>query len=123
LLVQVRRAVQLDNYHQFFALHKETPNLGNCILDLMLDARRLHALQRVCKGYKPTVPLAFVVQMLDMDEEGAALLRKAGCVIEEVDGDADAGGGDGDGGPGVVINTQDSVGDMSAVFSNEKLLL
>ena len=71
------------------------------------------------------MPLPFVTRMLDMNEEGAALLRKAGCVVEEEDSndaDGDA-GGDAGGGPTLVINTKDSAVDMSAVFSNEKLLL
>ena len=64
--LQIRRAVQLDNYHQYFILRRSTPHLGNCILDLMIDARRLHALQRICRGYKPTVPVDFVLAALDI---------------------------------------------------------
>ena len=48
--LDVRKAIQFDNYHKFFKLYKCTPNLGVCILDLLVDNCRLQALQRICKG-------------------------------------------------------------------------
>ncbi len=109
----MRRAVQLDNYHQFFLLYKTTPNMGNYLLDLMVDNFRLQALQKVVRAYKPSVPLDFAMRALgfeDSPDEGLELLRKAGCVVAE-------------GPEGTEINTKDSVVDMAAFLTQEKLLL
>lgn len=39
--LKIRKAIQMDNYHAFFQLYKETPNHGNYILNTMLDTWRL----------------------------------------------------------------------------------
>jgi SAC3/GANP family len=134
--LQVRACIHLDNYHRFFQLYKHTPNLGNCILDMMIDARRLHALQRVCRAYKPSVPVDFIVQELAFEsgEEGEDIMRKAGCVLEQMTGEggegADAAATSSTKSEGLSsklsqlhINTKDSVIDMSVVFTQDKLLL
>jgi hypothetical protein len=138
----VRQAIQFDNYHRFFSLYKDTPNLGNYILDLMLDGRRLQALQRICRGYKPSVPLDFVISALSFDniEEGVEFVKKAGCMLirggggEEVSGKGDSNSTEGAiassdeigaGGviDGVEINTKDSLVSATAVFTQDKLLM
>jgi hypothetical protein len=39
--LKIRKAIQMDNYHAFFQLYKETPYHGNYILNTMLDTWRL----------------------------------------------------------------------------------
>jgi hypothetical protein len=112
--LKVRRAVQLNNYHQFFLLYKTTPNMGNYILDLMIDNFRLQALQKIVRAYKPSVPLDFAMSALGLEDtrdEGLELLKKAGCLV--------AAGPEGT----QELNTKDSVVDMAAFLTQEKLLL
>jgi SAC3 family protein LENG8/THP3 len=83
--LQIREAVRQDDYHRFFQLYRVTPHLGNCILDIMLNAMRLRAMQRICKAYAPTIPVIYVMQELSFDtaEETEEFLRKLNCVIEK----------------------------------------
>lgn len=125
--MQIRRAIQQDNYHRFFSLYRETPNMGNYILDLMIDTWRVQALQKIVKAYKPSISAAFVVNELAFysEEEGLLFLRKTGCILvavstecgstEESVAHLDASLLD--------INTKDSVIDIGAIFTQEKLLL
>ena len=62
--LKVMRAVRLDNYHQFTHLHRTTPNMGNKLLDLMIDNTRLQYLSRLCKSHKPTVPVSYIATEL-----------------------------------------------------------
>lgn len=119
--LQVRQSVQLDNYHKFFRLYHDTPNLGNHILDLMTDNKRLLALQKVVRSYKPTVPVTFVTAMLNFDdeEEGIEFLKKAGCILE----DAKEMNSLGISMTHLDINTKDSIVDTSVILHQDKLLL
>lgn len=111
--LQIRQALQLDNYHRFFKLYRNTPNMGSYILDLMVDNWRVLALQKMCRGYKPDVGVDFVLEELAFPDRtlGLDFLRKVGCVVvgNEV---------------GTALwNTKDSVVDLSALLSDSKLLL
>ena len=111
--------------------------MGNYILDMMIDARRLHALQRICRAFKPSVPVDYVMQELSFEnaEEGEEAMRKAGCILEYEVVDNE---GEGSNSSSSVrsdddlnsklqsqlhINTKDSVIDMSVAFTQNKLLL
>ncbi|CAE7665009.1 leng8, partial [Symbiodinium microadriaticum] len=63
----MRESMLLENYHRFFRLYRDTPNLGNCILDMMLDSWRVKALQRIIRAYKPVIAVEFVAQELSFD--------------------------------------------------------
>lgn len=112
--LQVRQALQLDNYHQFFRLYRTTPNMGAYILDLMLDNWRALSLQKICRAYKPEVGAQFVVDELAFTdrEEGYAFLRKVGCVLTKDEASKL-----------LMINTKDSVVDLAALQTQTKLLL
>jgi hypothetical protein len=117
----VRQAIQLENYHKFFQLYRNTPNLGNYVLDLMIDNRRLLSLQKIVRSYKPSVPIGFVSSVLNFDteEEGREFIVKAGCVLENITEVNSLG-------IALIqleINTKDSVVDTSLVLNQEKLLL
>lgn len=112
--LQVREAVQLDNYHKFFKLYRVTPDMGGFLLDLMLDNWRALALQKMCRVYKPEVTASFVSNELAFSDEviGFDFMRKVGCVLEE------------DKATGVLMwNTKDSTVNLSALITQENLLL
>jgi hypothetical protein len=114
--LKVRKALQHDNYHQFFRLYKITPNMGNYILDLMIDTLRLKAMQRICRGYKPNVTAAFVTNELAFEDSelGLEFLKKIGGIIEEQKAGEET---------IIFLNTKDTVIDSTAIFTQENLLL
>ena len=54
--LDVRSALALGNYHRFFRLYNETPNMGAYLMDMFALRERLAALCNICKAY---VPLSF----------------------------------------------------------------
>jgi hypothetical protein len=80
--MNIRRALLQENYHRFFVLHKTTPDLGNCILDLMAGPYRFKTLQRMFKAYKPSVEEDFVLQELGFEDKdsGVTFLESSGCL-------------------------------------------
>ena len=48
--LQVRSALASGNYHRFFRLYNEAPNLGIYILDMVVHRERLAALAAICKA-------------------------------------------------------------------------
>jgi hypothetical protein len=84
--LNVRHAVQTDNYHRFYRLYKQTPNLGNCILDLMIDNWRLLTVQKLVRVYKPKLEVAFITDCLKFNSETECtdfLTSAGGIVVKE----------------------------------------
>lgn len=48
--LSVRSAVALGNYHKFFQLYLDTPNMGAYLMDMFVVRERLAALCNMCKG-------------------------------------------------------------------------
>ena len=48
--LEVRSAIALGNYHRFFQLYLEAPNMGAYLLDMFIDRERLSALACICKS-------------------------------------------------------------------------
>lgn len=48
--VAVRSALALGNYHKFFQLYLDTPNMGAYLMDMFVVRERLAALCNICKG-------------------------------------------------------------------------
>lgn len=48
--LDVRSAVALGNYHRFFQLYLDTPNMGAYLMDMFVDRERLSALAVICKS-------------------------------------------------------------------------
>lgn len=111
--LSVREAVQQGNYHKFFSLSLIAPNMGNFILNPMIDSARFQALQIICKGYKPAVPVKMVTRELGFDDimEAGHYLRSVGCVFEN---EHDF--------PNTSIDTQKTVLEVSAQTQNNLLL-
>ncbi len=55
--LQVRHAVALSDYFQFFRLHETVPNLGSCLTLCMAQTMRLRALKRITKAFRPSLDL------------------------------------------------------------------
>lgn len=136
--LKVRQAVQIDDYHSFFKLYQTTPNMGNYLLDLMIDSYRLQTLQKMCKSYKPSLPVPYVLKELafENDEIGIDFMGKCACIFQEaeVEGQDDAPVATKNGKPvkkqvdmsnvqKLEWNTKDTVIDMSMLTAQDKLLL
>ncbi|KAL8775265.1 MAG: hypothetical protein Q9209_000271 [Squamulea sp. 1 TL-2023] len=62
--LDARSALALGNYHRFFQLYLDTPNMGAYLMDMFVGRERLSALSAICRAYKPDVPLRFVTEEL-----------------------------------------------------------
>jgi hypothetical protein len=48
--LDARSALALGNYHKFFRLYLETPNMGAYLMDMFVVRERLAALANLCKA-------------------------------------------------------------------------
>lgn len=55
--LNVRSALALGNYHRFFQLYLDTPNMGAYLMDMFVVRERLAALCNICKAYVSSPPL------------------------------------------------------------------
>ncbi|KAL4803957.1 SAC3/GANP/Nin1/mts3/eIF-3 p25 family-domain-containing protein [Aspergillus unguis] len=74
--LDVRSALALGNYHRFFQLYLDTPNMGAYLMDMFVDRERLSALTAICKAYKPDVKIRFITEELgfESDEQSARFI-------------------------------------------------
>ncbi|KAK4161017.1 leukocyte receptor cluster member 8 [Cladorrhinum sp. PSN259] len=88
--LDVRSALALGNYHRFFQLYNETPNMGAYLMDMFVGRERLAALCNICRAYKPDVPLRFVTEELyfESDIEAAQFIldHNGQDLLQEKDG-------------------------------------
>ncbi|KAK3986537.1 leukocyte receptor cluster member 8 [Cladorrhinum sp. PSN332] len=88
--LDVRSALALGNYHRFFQLYNETPNMGAYLMDMFVGRERLSALSNICRAYKPDVPLRFVTEELyfESDIEAAQFIldHNGQELLQEKDG-------------------------------------
>lgn len=49
--LDVRSSLALGNYHRFFRLYLDTPNMGAYLMDMFVVRERLAALSNMCKAY------------------------------------------------------------------------
>lgn len=78
--LRVRQAISMTDYHLFFSLYENTPNLGQHIMQKLLPTIRVEALRRIVKAYRPSISVTFVLRELlfSADEDGKGFLRKCG---------------------------------------------
>jgi SAC3 family protein LENG8/THP3 len=55
--LDVRSSLALGNYHRFFQLYLDTPNMGAYLMDMFVKRERLAALSNICRAYVPLFPL------------------------------------------------------------------
>ncbi|ROT42893.1 hypothetical protein SODALDRAFT_270007 [Sodiomyces alkalinus F11] len=67
--LHVRTALALGNYHRFFRLYLDTPNMGAYLMDMFVVRERLAALCNICKAYKPDVKLRFITEELGFESD------------------------------------------------------
>jgi signal recognition particle subunit SEC65 len=87
----VREAVSFDDYHAFFSLRRRCPSQGALhLINRIVSRMRHQALLRVCKVYRPSVEVEFVLRELGFEvekeedlESGRKWLESSGCVISE----------------------------------------
>ncbi|KAL8854941.1 MAG: hypothetical protein Q9221_000137 [Calogaya cf. arnoldii] len=79
--LDARSALALGNYHRFFQLYLDTPNMGAYLMDMFVGRERLSALSALCRAYKPDVRLRFVTEELgfDSDEDCARFICEHGA--------------------------------------------
>jgi len=70
--LDVRSALALGNYHRFFRLYLDTPNMGAYLMDMFVGRERLSALANICRAYKPDVKLRFITEELAFESDGDA---------------------------------------------------
>ncbi|KAI9839178.1 MAG: hypothetical protein M1819_003171 [Sarea resinae] len=71
--LDVRSALALGNYHRFFQLYLDTPNMGAYLMDMFIVRERLAALANICKAYKPDVRLRFITEELGFESDGESV--------------------------------------------------
>ncbi|OKO99228.1 THP3 -like protein [Penicillium subrubescens] len=74
--LEVRSALALGNYHRFFQLYLDTPNMGAYLMDMFVDRERLTALATICRAHKPDVNIRFITEELgfESDEQTARFI-------------------------------------------------
>ncbi|KPM45314.1 hypothetical protein AK830_g1126 [Neonectria ditissima] len=70
--LEVRSSLALGNYHKFFQLYLDTPNMGAYLMDMFVVRERLAALCNICKSYKPDVRLRFITEELGFESDADA---------------------------------------------------
>ncbi|RDW69467.1 hypothetical protein BP6252_08487 [Coleophoma cylindrospora] len=70
--LDVRSALALGNYHRFFRLYLDVPNMGAYLMDMFVVRERLAALSNMCKAYKPDVSLRFITEELGFESDADA---------------------------------------------------
>lgn len=89
--LDARSALALGNFHRFFQLYLDTPNMGAYLLDMFVARERLNALSNICISYKPDVRLRFFTEELgfESDDESARFICDQGgqSFLEERDGE------------------------------------
>ncbi|KAJ1019783.1 hypothetical protein NDA13_006008 [Ustilago tritici] len=62
--LQVRAALVTGNYHSFFQLYTDAPNMNAYIMDHFVERERINALLIMSKCYRPSIALTFIAEEL-----------------------------------------------------------
>ncbi|KAF8441853.1 SAC3/GANP/Nin1/mts3/eIF-3 p25 family-domain-containing protein [Terfezia claveryi] len=66
----VRSVLAANNYHRFFRLYLDCPNMGAYLMDSFIERERLAALEIICKAYRVFVELRFLTEELGFESDG-----------------------------------------------------
>lgn len=84
--LSVREAVADTDYHRFFRLLRNCPNLGSHLMDRIVPSIRYKGLVRICKAYRPSVEVEFALGELGFESDpelGLKWLVSCGCIISD----------------------------------------
>uniref|UniRef100_K3WL80 PCI domain-containing protein n=1 Tax=Globisporangium ultimum (strain ATCC 200006 / CBS 805.95 / DAOM BR144) TaxID=431595 RepID=K3WL80_GLOUD len=82
----VREAVAMNDYHRFFQLYVDAPNMAGYLMDPMVPAIRLRALRAICRAYRPNVPIDFVRRELKLEgKDGKRFIQQSGLAFVKGD--------------------------------------
>ncbi|KAL7628977.1 hypothetical protein AAE478_000495 [Parahypoxylon ruwenzoriense] len=70
--LSVRSALALGNYHKFFQLYLNVPNMGAYLMDMFVKRERLAALANMCKAFKPDLKLRYITEELAFESDAEA---------------------------------------------------
>ncbi|KAG8631998.1 hypothetical protein KVT40_001138 [Elsinoe batatas] len=78
--LEVRSALARGNYHKFFKLYDDPPNMGGYLMDMFVDRERLAAMATICRAYKPDIKVSFLTSELAFadDQQCAQFLVENG---------------------------------------------
>lgn len=115
--LEVRKAIQTENYHRFSLLYNIAPNMGSYIMDMIMNTQRIQAITKICKAYLPSISLDFVKAQLGFDniKDAESFLLKVGCKIVEESVTSNM--------KELVIMTKETTINTSVIFTKDKLLL
>jgi len=66
--LEVRSALALGNYHKFFRLYLDPPNMGGYLMDKFIERERLAAIANISKGYRE-VQVRFITEELGFNSD------------------------------------------------------
>ncbi|SPO47521.1 related to THP3 homolog C2A9.11c [Moesziomyces antarcticus] len=84
--LDVRKALVTGNYHAFFKLYADAPNMNAYVMDHFVERERINALLVMSKCYRPGVALSFIADELafqDVVEADAFLAANNAAVYIE----------------------------------------
>lgn len=91
----VRSAVAGGNFHRFFKLYLDAPNMGGYLMDSFIDRERLAALAAICRSYRPDIPFRHITEELgfenDAECEAFIVKHNAGNFIKTKESSKDDG--------------------------------
>ncbi|KAK9460963.1 SAC3/GANP/Nin1/mts3/eIF-3 p25 family-domain-containing protein [Lipomyces oligophaga] len=69
----VQQALMERDYHTFMKLYLTAPNMGGYVMDSFIGRERLMALEIICKAFRPSIGLNYVITELVFETEEAAI--------------------------------------------------
>lgn len=65
--LNVRESVALNNWHRFFLLYKECPNMGRYIMKRMFRKIRINSLKMIYIAFRPIISVKWISNELGFD--------------------------------------------------------